>query len=369
MSDKSSAYASAELGTALRGDDPGRHIRPYAGLIDNDRVLKMLNYYDSLTDEDIEETKIGQLIIANAATDTIDEAVRAGNVSQMKSATGLTISSGESKESFYLEVAERLSDEGAIGLVFGSPGCGKTATIMDCARVWRAMTGGTIIANIAWDGADKHFESDREMLEAMASVKGPVLAILDEIAQELSGFGSGSKKAEAFSDSLLFIRKREEEFGPYAKRGSVLAVAHTRTKTAKEIRRVASFAIEKPQRSRPDRARILDSEGGKDVWEERAEYQGLTDTAERYDEHEASSFAVTIAYDDEADSGESVDADAVDRDRQIQTAIRAVENGHTYEEASKLVDYSADWVGKMYRAWDNENQHTELVPKTDEPEP
>jgi len=340
--DKTGAYAAAELGTALRGADPGENVRSFAGLIDDRRTLKLLNYYDSLLDEPIEETDIGRLIIQNAATKTIDEAVRHGSVSQMKSATGLT---GQERDGgdLYADAAAELTHEGAIGLVFGSPGSGKTATTLDVAQAWKVRTGGALIGNTSWEGYDRVVRSDREMLEAMAQIEGPVLAVLDEIAQELSGFGSGNKAAEQFSDSLLFIRKKEAEHGPHPKRGSVLLVGHTRTKTAKSIRRVASFAINKPSRSDPGLARLLESEGGKDEFEEASDYKGLTDTAESYPEHEASEFAIVMEDDEEGADG--LDADSLKRQEAINKAIRAVErHGMTYADAGDVVGYSAAWV-------------------------
>jgi energy-coupling factor transporter ATP-binding protein EcfA2 len=348
MSD-GSAYAAAELATTLR-DDPGEPVRSWAGLIDDKRTLRYLNYLDDRLDQPIEQTERGRRIIANAATETIDESVRAGNVSQMKTATGLTNQS-EDKDRFFVEVADRLTHEGAVGLVFGSPGSGKTSLVLDTANVWRAVTGGKVIANVDWEGADASFSSDEEMLEAMASYQGPVLAVLDEVAQELSGFGTGSKKAEAFSDSLLFIRKRQEEHGEYAKRGSVLSVAHTRTKTAKEIRRVASFAVEKPDKTRPDRARILESEGGKDEWDELATYQGLTDTAENYDQYEASSFEVSADYDSEEDSDDSGMPE--EKKQSIQSAITLTQKqGLTYQQAGDAVGYSSSWVSDRISEWE-----------------
>jgi hypothetical protein len=342
------AYAAAELASALR-DDPGEHVREWAGLIDDPETLDLLNYLDTIMPEPVEETQLGKEIITKAATGTIDESVRAGNVSQMKAATGLTGKS-EDKERFFVEVADRLTHEGSVGLVFGSPGSGKTSVVLDTAQVWRAITGGKVIANIDWKGADAQFYSDEEMLEAMASYQGPVLAILDEIAQELSGFGTGSKKAEAFSDSLLFIRKREDDHGDYAKRGSVMAVAHTRTKTAKEIRRVASFAVEKPNKTRPDKARILESEGGKDEWQELAQFQGITETAETYDEYQASEFSVSEQYDDDGDD------DGTDEQKQeaIQRALSLhLEDGWTQKEAGKAVGYSAGWVSDKVQKYRN----------------
>ncbi len=350
--DKTGAYAAAELGSRLRGKDPGEPVRSYAGLIDDPQTLRILNYYDSLIDDPIEETRIGNLIISNAATEMIDEAVRHGSVSQMKSATGLTTNEHDGG-SILVKAAEELRHEGSIGLVFGSPGSGKTATTIDIAITWRAITGGTLIGNTSWSGFDKVVRSDREMLEAMASVEGPVLAVLDEIAQELSGFGSGNKAAESFSNGLLFIRKQEEKHGPHPKRGSALLVGHTRTKTAKSIRRVASFAVEKPRRSDPGFARFLETEGGKDNWEEAGDYKGLTDTAENYAEHEASEFRIELTGDEDSET-DAQTAEDIKRDEAIRRAIRAVERHDlTYEDAGDLVDYSAAWVSDRMSEYRN----------------
>ncbi|QGN05837.1 hypothetical protein Hrd1104_00050 [Halorhabdus sp. CBA1104] len=356
MSDVS-AYAAAELGTTLRGEEPGDHVRDFAGLVDDPDLLALLNHYDSILDEPVEETAIGQQLLANAATEAIDEAVRAGNVSQMKQVTGLT-NQKERKEQFFVELADRLSYEGTIGLVFGTPGSGKTALMLDTANVWKAVTGGHVIANIDWAGADDTFHSDQEMLEAMASCQGPVLAIIDEVAQDLSGFGTGSKKAESFSNSCLMVRKRQQEHGPYAKKGSVMMVAHTRTKTAKEFRRLANFAVEKPDKTQKHRVRILESEGGKDTWEELSEHQGLTDTAESYDEYDSSEFRVTEEYDDDDDDdGGSTHRDEQWRDKVSRALDLHLNDGWTQAEAGKAVGYSEGWVAnraKEFREGDLE---------------
>ena len=342
--DRSSAFASAELASELR-DDPSGGARSFAGLVDDPEALRLLNYYDSLLDDPIEKTPLGREIIANCSTTTLNDAVRHGNVSQMKTGTGLTGQDDEDGADLLSRAADQLSFEGSIGLVFGAPGAGKTATTLDVAMTWKARTGGSLIGNTSWDGYDRVVKSDEEMVEAMASIEGPVLAVLDEIAQELSGFGSGNKAAEQFSNGLLFIRKKEEEHGPRPKKGSVLMVGHTRTKTAKSIRRVASFAIEKPSRSKPDRARLLESEGGKDEWEEGQTFQGLTDTAANYPEHEASEFGIVL--DDDGDDDEGPDAEDIQRNQQIATVLRAVvKQGMSKKDAADLVDFSRHWVGE-----------------------
>jgi len=162
-------------------------VRSFAGLVDDKRTLRLLNYYDGLLPPGKsieEETPIGRLIISNAATETMDEAVRHGSVSQMKSATGLTGNDKDGQD-LYARAAKELGHEGSIGIVFGSPGAGKTATTIDIAQSWRVRTGGTIIGNTTWEGFDYQIHSDVDMLETMASIDGPVLALLDEIAQKL----------------------------------------------------------------------------------------------------------------------------------------------------------------------------------------
>ena len=350
-------WVPAEVAETLR-DGETDLVREYAGLVDDPETLRLLNYYDSILDDPVEDTRIGQEILANAATETVDRAVRDGNVNQMKAVTGLTNQNKDGKD-FYGDAASRLEHEGAIGILFGPPGAGKTATTLDIASAWRARTGGAVIGNTSYSGFDRQFTSDTEMLEAMASIEGPVLALIDEVAQELSGFGSGSKAAEAFSDALLFIRKKEQRHGPQAKKGSALLVGHTRKKVAKPIRRVASFGVAKPHRDQPDKARMLDSEGGKDTWDEADQYQGLTDTAENYAEYEPSEFAVEEAYDDEG--GESLNLDKAKKQEAIKTVVRAhTQQDMTYEEAAGLVEYGDYWVGERVREWRNGDH--EFVP-------
>jgi len=359
MSDGTTAYASAEVARELRGDNPSETVRQFAGLVDDREVLRLLNYYDSLLDQPIQETRLGKEILANASTETIDQAVRNGSVAQLKSATGLTGQSEDGADLFG-RVAEQLSHEGAIGLVFGPPGAGKTALTIDAARAWQIRTGGALVGNTSWDGFDAQVDSDREMFSEMGSRQGPVLGIIDEAAQDLSGFGASNKVAEKFSSSLLFVRKKEASHGDYAKRGSVLIVAHTRKKTAKSIRRVASFGVEKPSRANPDRARLLESEGGQDTWETDTSYQGITDTAESFPTHEASEFRIEMD-DDDSDDGDNDEMDP-ERREAIKTVLRAVvEQGMNKKDAANLVDFGRHWVGDRVTEFEEDGRYQSLI--------
>jgi hypothetical protein len=355
--DGTNAYAAAEgrefLAGELEDKDPD-FVREFAGMIDDRKLLDFLNYRCSLyadVGESFLETRLGRLIVRNAGTRMADDAFRAGNVSQLKGMTGLTGQQTDDGSDLYAEAARRLEREGTIALMFGAPGSGKTATTIDIAQTWRIRTGGALIGNTDWEGFDATFSSDREMLEKMASIKGPVLALLDEVAQELSGFGSGNVEAEAFSNSMLYIRKREEEYGPYPKKGSILATSHTRTKTARCIRLIGSFAVSKFDRDNPDKARLLESESDSDDWDEVATYQGLTDTAAAYDEYDPSGFEIIEGVGDD-DQEDAPDVEEEKKTEHIKTAVKAhVLRGMKYEDIADIVPYTDWWVGERVREY------------------
>jgi len=367
----SAVYAAAQGREFLRGeleDKPNEWVREFAGLIDDSDTLDLLNYYCSLWNDAGEEflsTRLAQTMIRSAATRSIDDAFQEANVSQLQGMVGLTNQTADGSD-VLADVSERLEHEGSIGLVLGPPGSGKTALTLDIARTWAARTGGTLVGNTSWDGFDRVVGSDRELLEAAASVEGPVLAVIDETAQELSGFGSGNKDAEEFSDSLTFIRKRESAHGPHPKRASVLMVNHTRTKTAKPFRDLCSFAVEKPSQNDPGRARLLKSEGGKDTLDELKSYKGITDTRERYDEHEASEFHIYGTDEEESEEDTGPTAEDVAYRKDVQAALRRKLDGASHPDAAKVTDYGRGWVGKRYREW-LDGEHRDVVEMPDNP--
>lgn len=365
-----SVYAAGQAREFLQGELEGKEntwIERYAGLIDDDEVLDWLNYMCSIYQDngmDFLETKQARIVLRSAATKTANEAFREGQASQLQGLVGLVHHERDDAGDAIDEIVDRLSQEGCIALVVGPPGAGKTATTLDVARGWGVKTGGSIFGNTSWDGFDEIVETDVEMLEAMASVDGPTLGVVDESNQNLSGEGADQKKATQFVDRATFLRKREGDHGPYAKRGSMVIVGHTLRKTAADIRRLATLVVQKPSRADPGRLTLYDSPGGSDEIDEIDRFVGLTDTRESYDQHEASHFDVVLE-DDDGDDSDDVDPDEIDDRRQIKTAIIASEkHGMTYNEiaTSDLVDYGDTWVGDRVREW-RRGDHRDLVPE------
>lgn len=362
------AYSAAELGDFARGELGAKEndlLRPFAGMVgDRDRV-DFLNYLDSLLTEDdrvkggLMDTSLGREMVSNSGTVAADRAAEEGNVSQMQSIVGLTSNQGEGGD-LLTRAARKLSDEGAIGLTFGPPGAGKTATVLDVSLVWKAVTGGVVLSNIdAPEVIDHHVTTDQEALQRMQSTPKPCLLALDEVRDQLKA--DNRKRAEQFGQALRLIRKKEDG-DDYAKRGSALMVAHTQNGTAPVIRRLATFGLRKPDREQPGYVELLDSVGSVDEWYPDGEFSGLTDTAVDYDEHEASEFHVVL---EEESDEEEVDPDEVRKTAQIETAIRAVkpwsdDEGMSQIDAVELVDFGRGWVGDRCREW-KRGDHRDLV--------
>jgi energy-coupling factor transporter ATP-binding protein EcfA2 len=364
---RDTVYASAEMREFLANSLEGKSnewIREFAGLIDDKATLDWLNLYCGIYEErgqNFLDTHVARQVVRSAATTMTDEAFREGNVSQLKGAVGLT-NSGQDGGEAIMDAARRLADEGAIYLVLGPPGSGKTAFALDVMRATGAITGGKIQANLDWDGADEQCSTSREMLDGMANHDGPVFQLIDEAGQSLTSKGAEQQVSDQFVKSLKYIRKREDG-DRYPKRGSVLLIGHTEKDTAAEIRRLASGAFVKTSRQDPGRVVFKESEGGADRLEQVAEYKGVTDTRERYNEHEASHFEVVLDDVDESeDTGPT--ADDVRRQEAIATTIRLCQpwgdDGHSYSEAAEIVGYSDSWVGDRVREW-RRGDHRDLV--------
>ena len=338
-------------------------VHEHAGLIQDPGKRQLMSFLANVHDGDITETEIYQDIVRSEATESLTEAVDEGKVSQMRFAVGL-IDNREEGADAYARIAGTLKNEGTIALVLGPPGSGKTATAMDAARIWKAMTGGTIVSNIrSWEGTDVIAEDDETLKEEMQAVEGQVLAVLDETGQYLSGEGEEVKHAQKMAKTLKYIRKKTDD-DDHARQGSALLVGHTRRETAADIRRLTSMVVEKPSQNDKGRLVLFQSDGGKDSLEKAATYKGITDTSETYREHESSNFRVILDGDDDGDDGPS--AKEIERRKDIKTVLKAKLQGATHDAAAGPTDYKGSWAGNRYREWLRGDYH-DIVAMPDDP--
>jgi len=355
--DEQTTLAAANLRDALLEEEI-EEVHPHSGLVHDRDALELLSY---LAGQDLEDSHLYQQVLSTEASRATSEAVEAGNVSQMQFMIGY-VDNAQDGEDGLVRAARRLSDEGAIGLVVGPPGSGKTATAIDTAAIWQALTGGEVVSNVqSWDLADETVTSSSGLKDALASSEGQVLAVLDELGQTLTSRGEEQQDADEFAKDLKYIRK---DMGDgFASRGSLLGVGHTFKDIAKDIRRLATLYIQKPSRRDPGRMVLFDSQGGQDSRDGVGKFKGITDTAQSYREWEASEFVVDR--DDVEDVEDDDDQDDARR-AQVRTAIKAVkpwdDEGMSQEAVARwgIVTYSSSWVGDRCREW-REGEWRELV--------
>jgi len=381
--DSQKTYSAAQLREAIRGDldEEVEALYPHAGMVPDADAREHLNHLarvhewandDDLPD-DFGETRAYEAIVPGEGTHMATDAVEAGNVSQMQHVVGMVDSSSGGGKDAKQRMAATLAREGAIVLVTGAPGSGKTATTIDAARMASVLENAHIIGNVgSWpairpqgtdpDECEDLVEDSEALGERMGQIEGRVIAAIDEAAQALRQTGGNQQKAEKMAADLKLVRKKLPDRGDrYARRGSVALIAHTLKGVGAEIRRVVDEVWNKPSAKDPGRVEIYDVSTDGSSMDQVASYKGLSDTREPYNEHEGSTFDVPLG-DEESDESDEETPEEARRDEQVRAAITAVENGMGYREAAKLVPYSKKWVGDRYREWRDDGEHNDLVP-------
>lgn len=378
-----SIYSAAQLREFLEGNLSGKESRahPHAGMVDDEGQQEILNLlatvYDSgqhaaLPDR-LEDTTTYDEVAANSATEMLTEAVDQGNVTQIQHAVGLVDSDTDDGQAAKQRLAKALAREGAIILVTGPPGSGKTATALDAARMAATMENAHLLGNIrSWSAIDGDdvVEDSEALGSRMGQVDGRCIAVVDEAAQVLRQGGKNQQEAEKFARDLKLVRKYLPDRGDqYARKGSAVIIAHTLKGVGAEIRRVVQEVWNKPSATDPGRVEILDvaTDGGS--MDRTASFKGLTDTRESYNENEGSRFDVPLGDDDE-DDGDEVDVEEIKRRSAIEHVIRQVEpwtddGGIPASRAAGSVDYTERWAQEKVREW-KDGEWRDLVEEPDE---
>jgi hypothetical protein len=362
MTDSSTqTFTAAQLREHLKRDEVAE-LHPHAGLVDDDRVLALLNHYatafraadDPDLPERVEDLTLYQEVLMNAATETTTEAVQSGAVSPMQFSVGF-VENSDDRQTGLTRILEEMRYEAFIGLVKGSPGTGKTATAINLAHAHAIHNGAEIATNIAsWEAAHYHVETYGELVDVLADTSGRVLMVLDEADNHLTGRGGDASKAAELAKKLKLVRKDQ---------GDVLFIGQTNKGLHPELRQLLSLVIEKPSRRDKGRANVFRELTNSGPNDQLMTVKGLTDARFEYQTYEESTWSWQ-GLDDE-DSEEAPDPDAVRKREHVATVLRAVQpwdedSGMTHSDAAELVPWSASWVSTRASDW-KDGEYRDLV--------
>jgi len=357
MGDKNSeqvTYAAGQLREQLPDLE---EVHPHAGLIQDDGKRELINYLTSVYTGDFRETDIYQDIVRNEATDSLTDAVNAGNVSEMQFAIGL-VSHDQDALDARAWLRNVILHEAYVGWITGGMGSGKTDFALDRADDWHHATRGRIGTNIE-SAAERNepveFIDDFEGVEAFFRESSThVLYILDETDQRLSGKGSNQQYADALANTLKLVRKGESSESTF--RG-ILLIGQSIRGASKELRRLVSMNGHLYHKTSKTTVEVYDDvvTGELEKKTPSRVIKGVKPTRFDFASGEASDFDVSGALDGE--TGDELDS----RQKDIKTAVRAVEKQNlTYREAAGLIDFGKDWVADRVREW-QDGEHVDVV--------
>lgn len=354
------SYSAAQLRENLPDLD---ETHPHAGLVQDAGKREMISYLASVHRGDIEQTEIYQDIVRTEATESLTNAVNAGNVSEMQFAVGM-VSHEESAQSAQAWLRDNLLSEAYVGWVTGGMGTGKTAFALDRADDWHHATRGRVATNIQ-SAAERNEPIEfvggfEDLREFYGEASTDVLAIIDETDQRLSGKGADSQYADALADTLKLVRKGDSG---RCYRG-ILLVGQTIRGASKELRRLVTSNGHLYHKTSKTRVEVYDDvvTGELSAKTPVRTVTGLRDTRFNFDTGEASEFDVSGALDEDGDDSDGTE---LTRQQAIETALKAVKPwnediGVSQADAADIVDYSAGWVNDRVREWRN-GEHRDLV--------
>lgn len=351
-------YAAGQLREELPELDEAH---PHAGLIQDSGKRELINYLTSVYPGDITETEVYKDIVRNEATDSLTDAVNAGNVSEMQFAVGMVSHDEKAQDaSAQAWLRHSILSEAYVGWVTGGMGSGKTDFALDRADDWHHATRGRIATNIE-SAAERNgpieFADSHEAVESFFMESSTdCLYILDETDQRLSGKGSDAQYADALANTLKLVRKGESETDTYR---AILLIGQTIRGASKELRRLVTMNGHLYHKRSKTTVDVYDDVVSGELSNKTPcrTITGVKPTRFEFNSGEASDFDVSGALDGDED-------DILDsREKDIKTAVLAVEQGMSYREAAGLTEYGKDWVGDRYREW-KDGDHVGIVGKS-----
>ena len=372
MADGNSTKASEQVTYAagLLSDRLGEidEALPHAGVVQDDDRRELLSWLANIYGDDITETELYQDLVATESTDSLTDAVEAGNVSQMQYAVGLVNGDDDAADTnTQAWMRDAILGEAYVGMVVGGMGSGKTAFAADRADDWHMATRGRVATNVKSladrNDVPEYVDTYDDMEDFFKTARTDVLFLLDETDQYLSGKGESQQRGDAVANSMKLVRKGE---APEGTQRGILLIGQSIKGATKELRRLVSMNGHLWRKTSKTTVEVYDDVTTGELGRKRPMkiIQGVQDARWSFNTGEESDFDFSGALDD-GDGDQDGDPGKLTRDQAIAQAIRAHkpwtdQGGVTMRQAGDLVGFSAGWVSDRVGEW-REGQHRDLV--------
>lgn len=374
MSDRSRAseqvtYSAAQLRKRILGGEV-EESHAHAGLVPDDDARELLNTLATAFDpaqhaglDAVEESELFQTVLRNETTDTLTDAVTAGNVSQMQYAVGMVNHEKDAESGSYRRwLHSTLVSEATVLFVTGGMNSGKTDWGHAAADEWHMVTRGRILTNLE-SAAERNehveFVSSYEEVETLFKEStDDFYLFIDETGQGLTGVGSDQQKANALAALLKLVRKGD---APPGTKRCITFAGQTIMDLSRDLRRLVAQTgafVHKPSKKRLEvyGDELVDATEIQKA-KPKTTFTGIKKSRITFDTTEEPGFDMSGAVEDSTGDG-----GLSERQKDIRTAIRAVANqGLDYRGAAGLTDYRKDWVGDRYREWRDHGEHVEIA--------
>lgn len=368
MSDKSTdqtAYAAGQLREFINDDVDGksnRWVRDFAGVVDDKATLQYLNHAISIYQdkgEDFTETRMYELIVRNAATESASEALQEGNLSKMQGHVGLVDHTEDADDPSVRDwMRRRVVDEAYVGFITGGMGKGKTDFALELADGWQFETRGQLASNMEhWQDQDRCIQDFNELRDWF-NEGGDKLFIYDESGQSAKGSGRSGVAAKALANMIRLIRKGDNA-RPGDKR-CFLFIDQTEMGIEKDLRRLVREAGDTWRKKSQKTVELYEDIVNGLPEKPQKTIRNISPTRFTYSTNGAADFDLATALDeDDQDDGDAI------KDVLIAMAIRSYFNNEdlsTRDVARQTLDgqFSKSWVADRVREW-KEGEHRDLL--------
>jgi hypothetical protein len=354
----------------LEGEN--NEIFPHVGFTDNSEVLKLMNHMALAYEPEnphmptnFQGTKAAQAITKSEGTKVATQAVRDGNVSQMKFFTGKQDYSNSANSIHTLiSLRQKLAKEAYIGYLFGHMGNGKTDFANLLGELAKKELNSKIVTNqkkLVENGhADKyvwtyggllqvlteHIETDKEIhsLQDLAMVEDEIeqaniLFIFDEASQEASGYSSDAHDTQEKLGKLLKLIRKVG--------GMMIIIGHTGKDVHPDIRRLANDCIHKVSKKTAEFYESVNEAEGVDLKET---ISGIPETNWSYNTTEVCIWSWDdVPGDKLMDSGEAIQETKQSTEkRYIEMARAYVKNDHEEIEPDHNGEITQEMLAEHY---------------------